>query len=78
MPLDHLDKNTQRRIIFESQKYFWDSPYLFKLGNDEVMRRYVPREERLEILRKFHLTVYGGHIAIFEPKQKCGPVDSIG
>jgi hypothetical protein len=23
MPLDHLDKNTQRRIISESRKYFW-------------------------------------------------------
>jgi hypothetical protein len=47
MPLDHLDKNSQRRIISESQKYFWDAPYLFKLGNDGVMRRCVPREERL-------------------------------
>jgi hypothetical protein len=43
MPLDHLDKNSQRRIISESQKYFWDAPYLFKLGNDGVMRRCVPR-----------------------------------
>jgi hypothetical protein len=24
MPLDHLDKNSQRRIISESRKYFWD------------------------------------------------------
>jgi hypothetical protein len=46
MTLDHLDKNTQRRIFSESRKYFWDSPYLFKLGNDGVMRRCVPREER--------------------------------
>jgi hypothetical protein len=34
MPLDHLDKKSQRRIISKSQKYFWDAPYLFKLGND--------------------------------------------
>jgi hypothetical protein len=54
MLLDHLDKNTQRRIISESRKYFWDSPYLFKLGNDGVMRICVPREEKLEILRKCH------------------------
>jgi hypothetical protein len=47
MPLNHLDKNTQRRIISESQKYFWDSPYLFKLGNNGVMRRCLPIEERL-------------------------------
>jgi hypothetical protein len=65
MPLDALNNNTQRRIIFESQKYFWDSPYLFKLGNYGVMRRCVPREERLEILRKCHSTEYGGHYSHF-------------
>jgi hypothetical protein len=55
MPLDHLDKNTQRRVVSESQKYFWDSPYLIKFGNDGVMRRCVPRKERQEILRKCYL-----------------------
>jgi hypothetical protein len=24
MPLDHLDKNSQKKIISESKKYFWD------------------------------------------------------
>jgi transposase InsO family protein len=70
MPLDHLDKNTQRRIIFKSRKYFWDSPYLFKLGNDGVMRRCVPREERLEILRKCHSAEYGGHYSHFRTQAK--------
>jgi hypothetical protein len=59
MPLDHLDKNSQKKIISESRKYFWDAPYLFKLGNDGVMRRFVPREERVEILRKCHSAEYG-------------------
>jgi hypothetical protein len=45
MPLDHLDKNTQSRIISERRKYFWDSPYLFKLGNDGVLRRCAKRRE---------------------------------
>jgi hypothetical protein len=70
MPLDHLDKNSQRRIIFESRKYFWDAPYLFKLGNDGVMRRCVPREERLEILRKCHSAEYGGHYSHFQTQAK--------
>jgi hypothetical protein len=70
MPLDHLDKNTQRRIISESREYFWDSPYLFKLGNDGVMRRCVPREERQEILRKYHSTEYNGHYCHFQTKAK--------
>jgi hypothetical protein len=42
MTLDHLDKN-KRKIISKSKKYFWDAPYLFKHGNDGVMRRCVPR-----------------------------------
>jgi transposase InsO family protein len=70
MPLDHLYKNTQRRIISESLKYFWDPPYLFKLGNDGVMRICVPREERLEILRKCHSTEYGGHYSHFQTQEK--------
>jgi hypothetical protein len=70
MPLDHLDKNTQRRIISKSRKYFWDSPYLFKLGNDGVMIRCVPREERQEILRKCHSSEYGGHYSHFRTQAK--------
>jgi hypothetical protein len=78
MPLDHLDKNSQRRIISESQKYFWDAPYLFKLVNDGIMRRCVPREERLEILRKCHSAEYVGHCRHFRTQAKCGTADSIG
>jgi transposase InsO family protein len=70
MPLDHLDKNTQRGIVSERRKYFWDSPYLFKLGNARVMRRCVPREERQEILRKFHSAEYGGHYIHFQTQEK--------
>jgi hypothetical protein len=71
MPLDHLDKNSQRRIIFESRKYFWDAHYLIKLGNDGVMRRCVPREERLEILRrKCHSAEYYGHYSHFRSQAK--------
>jgi hypothetical protein len=70
MPVDHLDRNSQRRIISKSKKYFGDALYLCKLGNDGVMRRCVPREERLEILRKCHAAEYGG--------QRYGLADSIG
>jgi hypothetical protein len=47
IPLDHLDKNSQRRVMAESQKNYWDAPYLCRLGADGVLRRCVPREERL-------------------------------
>jgi hypothetical protein len=71
MPLDHLDKNTQKKIISESRKYFWDAPYLFKLGNDGVMTRCVPRES---VTRRSTVDT----IAIFEPKQRYGRADYIG
>jgi hypothetical protein len=70
MPLDHLDRNSQRKIISESKKYFWDAPYLFKLGNDGVMGRCEPREERLEILRKCHSAEYSGHYSHFWTQAK--------
>jgi hypothetical protein len=70
MPLNHLDKKSQKKIISESRQYFWDSLYLFKLGNDGVMRRCVPREERVEILRKCHSAEYGGHYSHFQTQEK--------
>jgi hypothetical protein len=70
MPLNHLDTNSQNKIISESKKYFWDAPYLFKLGNDGVMRRCVPREEKVEILRKCHSAEYGGHHRHFRTQAK--------
>jgi hypothetical protein len=78
MPLDHLDKNSQRKIISESKKYFWDAPYLFKLGNEGVMRRCLPREERLEFLRNATRRSTVDTIAILGPKKMYGQADSIG
>jgi hypothetical protein len=42
------------------------------------MRRCVPREDRLEILRSVTRWSTVDTIATFGPKQKCGLVDSIG
>jgi hypothetical protein len=55
MPLDYLDKNAKRRVIAKTRKFYWDAPYLYRCGDDGVLRRCVPREEREEILRKCHL-----------------------
>jgi hypothetical protein len=52
IPLNHLDKNAKRRVIAESRKFYWDAPYLCRCGDDGVLRRCVPREEREKILRK--------------------------
>jgi transposase InsO family protein len=70
MPLDHLDKKHSKEDDLRKPKMFLGSPYLLKLGNDRVMRRCVPRKERLEILRKFHSAEYGGHYSHFRTQAK--------
>jgi hypothetical protein len=70
MPLYHLDKNAKRRVITESRKFYWDAPYLYKCGDDGVLRRCVPREEREEILKKCHSSEYGGHYGHFRTQAK--------
>jgi hypothetical protein len=78
MPLDHLDKNAKRRAIAESRKFYWDAPYLYRCGDDVVLRRCVPQEEREEILRKCHSSEYGGHYGHFRTQVKVWAADSIG
>jgi hypothetical protein len=52
MPLDHLDKNAQRRVMAES---LWDAPYLFRLGADGVLLRCVPRGKKCRSIKKVSL-----------------------
>jgi hypothetical protein len=70
MPLDHLDKNAKSRLIAESRKLYWDAPYLYRCGDDGVLRRCVPRKEGEEILRKCHSLEYGGHYGHFRTQAK--------
>jgi hypothetical protein len=53
-----------------SQKYYWDAPYLFRLGADGVLGRCIPREERVKMLRKCHSGEYGGHYGHFSTQAK--------
>ena len=53
----------QKKLRHEAKYFIWDDPILFRRGADQVMRRCVPEEEQVEILRKFHSAQYGGHFA---------------
>jgi hypothetical protein len=55
MPLDHLDKNTKRRVIDESRKFYWDAPYLCRFGDDGVLRRCVPAGRKRRNYKKIPL-----------------------
>jgi hypothetical protein len=60
MPLSwsRVDKrNFKRRVA----QYFWDDPFLFKYGSDQILRKCVPNEEIPSILSFCHSHACGGH-----------------
>jgi hypothetical protein len=69
-PLNHLDKNAKRSVIAEGRKFYWDAPYLYRCGDDGVLRRCVSQEKREEILRKCNSSEYGGHYGHFRTQAK--------
>jgi hypothetical protein len=52
MPLDNLDKNAQRRVPMyhpKAKSFFWNSPYLFRLGIDGVEKMCTERREARDL-----------------------------
>jgi len=40
-----LESQERKRILGLCRKYLWDEPYLFRIGEDEILRRCIPEEE---------------------------------
>ncbi|KAJ0520261.1 putative nucleotidyltransferase, Ribonuclease H [Helianthus annuus] len=51
----------RRKLIADSKYYFWDDPHLFRVGVDQVVRRCIAGEERMQVLRHCHEGPTGGH-----------------
>ncbi|GJZ69583.1 reverse transcriptase domain-containing protein [Tanacetum coccineum] len=52
----------QKKKFFKDVKhYFWDDPYLFRIGADQVIRRCVYGQEAVDILMACHNGPTGGH-----------------
>ncbi|GJZ21993.1 reverse transcriptase domain-containing protein [Tanacetum coccineum] len=52
----------QKKKFFKDVKhYFWDDPYLFRIGADQVIRRCVYGQEAVDILTTCHNGPTGGH-----------------
>ncbi|GJV36240.1 reverse transcriptase domain-containing protein [Tanacetum coccineum] len=52
----------QKNKFFKDVKYyFWDNPYLFKIYEDQVIRRCVHGQEAIDILTTCHNGPTGGH-----------------
>ncbi|GKB87124.1 reverse transcriptase domain-containing protein [Tanacetum coccineum] len=62
-PLEtHGMSSQQKKKFFKDVKhYFWDDPYLFRIGADQVIRRCVYSQEAVDILTAYHNGPTGGH-----------------
>ena len=50
-----------KRFFYDARHYVWDDPHLFKIGADNLLRRYVTNEEAKGILWHCHNSPCGGH-----------------
>jgi len=65
----------RKKLKSDAKFYFWDDPFLFKLGIDSLLRRCVPHEETRSILEHCHSSAYGGHASFSKTAAKvlqCG------
>ena len=58
-----LTYQQKKKFLSDVKHYFWDEPYLFRLGADGIHRRCIPEEEIDSIIRHCHSSPYGGHAA---------------
>lgn len=60
----------KKELVVRAANFSVIKGHLYKMGNDEILRRYVPEFERSEILAKSHDGIVGGHYAGRETTQK--------
>ncbi|KAJ9547618.1 hypothetical protein OSB04_020161 [Centaurea solstitialis] len=60
---EELNKHARRKLIFDSKKYLWDDPFLFKICADQMIWICVPKEETTQILHHCHSRPCGGHFS---------------
>ncbi|PIN02745.1 DNA-directed DNA polymerase [Handroanthus impetiginosus] len=51
----------KKKFLFDTRRYFWDEPFLFKQCSDNILRRCIPEIEMNDILKQYHASPYGGH-----------------
>ncbi|GAU51000.1 hypothetical protein TSUD_131520, partial [Trifolium subterraneum] len=59
--LEDLTSHQRKKFLHDSKFYFWDDPFLFKEGQDGIIRRCVDTKESLDIMWHCHNSPCGGH-----------------
>ncbi|XP_016457498.2 uncharacterized protein LOC107781325 [Nicotiana tabacum] len=61
LPPPELPSYQKKKFLRDSNSFFWDEPYLFKICVDKIIRRCVLKKEGNKILKDCHESLYGGH-----------------
>ena len=61
-PVD-LTYPQKKRFIHDYAPYLWDVPYVFKVGNDQVIRRCLQNWGQEDVLLKCHEAPYRRHFS---------------
>ncbi|KAL5791763.1 hypothetical protein ACOSP7_000357 [Xanthoceras sorbifolium] len=60
LPAD-MSSQQKKRLYASTRYYYWDDPYLFKLGAGQIVRRCIPESEQTSVLQFCHDGHCGGH-----------------
>nr|GEU48193.1 reverse transcriptase domain-containing protein [Tanacetum cinerariifolium] len=59
--LKGMSYQEKKKFFPDIKYYFWEDPYLFRVGSDQVIRRCVHGKEAIKILEHYHNEPTGGH-----------------
>ncbi|XP_042045409.1 uncharacterized protein LOC121791599 [Salvia splendens] len=63
---DEITRAQKLKLKSDSRYFYWDDPYLWKMGADQVIRRCIPEWEQEDVMIHCHALACGGH---FGPKK---------
>nr|XP_009792104.1 PREDICTED: uncharacterized protein LOC104239225 [Nicotiana sylvestris] len=58
---DGLESYQKKKFLRDCRQYYWEEPFLFRVCADNIIRRCVPEEEIMPILKACHDSPVGGY-----------------
>ncbi|XP_075084824.1 uncharacterized protein LOC142168064 [Nicotiana tabacum] len=58
---DGLETYQKKKFLKKCRKYYWEEPFLFRICTDNIIRRCVPKDEIIQIIKACHDSPIRGH-----------------
>ncbi|XP_042067274.1 uncharacterized protein LOC121810577 [Salvia splendens] len=67
---DEVTRAQKIKLKRDSRYFYWDHPYLWKMGADQVIRRCIPKWEQEDVMIHCHALACGGHFGAKKTSRK--------